>query len=383
MKKRLLSLFLALVMLVSLIPTTAFAWDDGGFGSVRVTNVDVSALGEMVAVTLDADTDIDCNLVFAGYSESGKLLISAARKISAPHGETFDFPCEGLSDLGSLAMVKVFALGSDNRLLGMPYETQAYSANPTRDGGSWEYRWGEYLDWQCDNGTLTITNQRKDYPGTILGRGELTNGNSYPWEKYKDRVTALNLVNISGVGSYAFSGYPALETLNSTAALNVEIEGFSKCPNLKTVNAQIGDLGPSAFMECESLKELDLRYAHSIGQYALSGTAIRQIVLQYPDVALHGGAFNGMNKQTLKIYPSVAMEGWIIGWGVPVTVNIINKPVTAKLSTGKITLSSDNSKGADMKLVPPKGFSIQDLGIRNVSLDSENYNPNCMYSSCD
>ena len=78
-------------------------------------------------------------------------------------------------------------------------------------------------------------------------------------------------------------------------------------------------------------------------------------------------------KQTLKIYPSVVLEGWIIGWGEPVTVNIINKPVTAKLSTGKLTLSSVNSKGADMKLVPPKGHSIQDLGIRNVSLDSENY----------
>ncbi|MBD8990781.1 MAG: hypothetical protein EGQ87_07390, partial [Clostridiales bacterium] len=78
-------------------------------------------------------------------------------------------------------------------------------------------------------------------------------------------------------------------------------------------------------------------------------------------------------KQTLKIYPSVALEGWMIGWGEPVTVNIINKPVTAKLSTGKLTLSSVNSKGADMKLVPPKGFSIQDLGIRAVSLDSENY----------
>ena len=78
-------------------------------------------------------------------------------------------------------------------------------------------------------------------------------------------------------------------------------------------------------------------------------------------------------KQTLKIYPSVVLDGWIIGWGEPVTVNIINKPVTAKLSTGKLTLSSVNSKGADMKLVPPKGFSIQDLGIWNVDLDSENY----------
>ena len=308
MKKRLLSLFLALVMLVSLIPTTAFALNDGDSGSVRVTNVDVNALGEMVAVTLDADTDIDCNLVFAGYSESGKLLISAARKISAPHGETFDFPCEGLSDVGSLATVKVFALGPDNRLLGMPYETQAYSANPTQDGGSWEYRRAEYLDWQYDNGTLTITNQRKDYPGVIPGRGELTNRNSYPWEKYKDRVTALNLVNISGVGAHAFSGYPALETLNSTAALNVEIGGFFQCPNLKTVNAQIGDLDVDAFNGCESLKELDLRYAHSIRQYALSGTAIGQIVLQYPDVALHGGAFNGMNNLVYVSLPAGMTE---------------------------------------------------------------------------
>ena len=78
-------------------------------------------------------------------------------------------------------------------------------------------------------------------------------------------------------------------------------------------------------------------------------------------------------KQTLKIYPSVALEGWIIGWGEPVTVNIINKPVTAKLSTGKLTLSSVNSKGTDMKLVPPKGYSIQDLGIRKIAVDSGNY----------
>ena len=135
MKKRLLSLFLALVMLVSLIPTTAFALHDGDSGYVRVTNVDVRAGEEMVGVTLDADTDIDCNLVFAGYSESGKLLVSAARKVSAyEHGPTFGLSCKGLSSVGSLATVKVFALGPDNRLLGIPYETQAYSANPTRDG---------------------------------------------------------------------------------------------------------------------------------------------------------------------------------------------------------------------------------------------------------
>lgn len=308
MKKRLLSLLLALVMLVSLLPTTAFALHDGDSGSVRVTNVDVSALGEMVAVTLDADTDIDCNLVFAGYSESGKLLISAARKISAPHGETFDFPCEGLSDVGSLAVVKVFVLGPDNRLLGMPYETQAYSANPTQDGGSWEYRRAEYLDWQYDNGTLTITNQRKDYPGIIPGSGELAEGNSYPWEKYKDRVTALNLVNISTVGGYVFSGYPALETLNSTAALSVEIEGFSQCPNLKTVNAQIGDLGIGAFTGCESLEELDLRYVQSIKQYALARTAIGQIVLQNPYVLLDGGSFNGMNNLVYVSLPAGMTE---------------------------------------------------------------------------
>ncbi len=309
MKKRLLSLLLALVMLVSLIPTTAFALHDGYSGYVRVTNVDVRAGEEMVGVTLDADINTDYNLVFAGYSESGKLLVSATREVAAfEHGPTFGFPCEGLSNVGSLATVKVFALGPDNRLLGMPYETQAYSANPTQDGGSWEYRRAEYLDWQYDNGTLTITNQRKDYPGTILGSGELAEGNSYPWEKYKDRVTALNLVNISFVGGYVFSKYPALETLNSTAALSVEIEGFSQCPKLKTVNAQIGDLGVAAFQGCESLEELDLRYVQSIEQYALAGTAIGQIVLQNPYVTLHGGSFAMMNNLVYVSLPAGMTE---------------------------------------------------------------------------
>ena len=307
MKKRLLSLFLALVMLVSLLPTTAFAFKVNDFGSVRITKVDMS-LPIKCSVTLDTKTSIECNLVLAGYSESGKLLASVTRKVAFSGRQPVDLPCEELAEAGSLATVKVFALGPDNRLLGMPYETQAYSANPTQDGGSWEYRRAEYLDWQYDNGTLTITNQRKDYPGIIPGSGELAEGNSYPWEKYKDRVTALNLVNISGVGGYVFSKYPALETLNSTAALSVEIEGFSQCPNLKTVNAQIGDLGIGAFTGCESLEELDLRYVQSIKQYALARTAIGQIVLQNPYVLLDGGSFNGMNNLVYVSLPAGMTE---------------------------------------------------------------------------
>lgn len=307
MKKRLLSLLLALVMLVSLIPTTAFAFKVDSFGSVRITKVDMS-LPIKCSVTLDTKTSIECNLVLAGYSESGKLLASVTRKVAFSGRQPIDLPCEELAEAGSLATVKVFALGPDNRLLGMPYETQAYSANPTQDGGSWEYRWGEYLDWQYDNGTLTITNQRKNYPGTILGIGELDSDNPYPWKPYQNRVTTLNLVNISIVGGYAFSEYPALETLSSTAALSVEIEGFSKCPNLKTVNAQIDNLGVAAFQGCSSLEELDLRYAQSIGQSALSGTAIGQIILQNPDVQLHGGAFDMMNNLVYVSLPTGMTE---------------------------------------------------------------------------
>ncbi len=307
MKKRLLSLLLALVMLVSLLPTTAFAFKVDDFGSVRITKVDMS-LPIKCSVTLDTKTSIECNLVLAGYSESGKLLASVTRKVVFSGRGPIDLPCEELAEAGSLATVKVFALGPDNRLLGMPYETQAYSANPTQDGGSWEYRWGEYLDWQYDNGTLTITNQRKNYPGTILGIGELDSDNPYPWKPYQNRVTTLNLVNISIVGGYAFSEYPALETLNSTAALSVEIEGFSKCPNLKTVNAQIDNLGVAAFQGCSSLEELDLRNAQSLGQYALGGTAIRQIILQNPDVQLHGGAFDMMNNLVYVSLPTGMRE---------------------------------------------------------------------------
>jgi len=310
MKKRLLSLFLALVMLVSLVPTTAFALSDIDYGWVSITNVDVRVWANMFYVTLNPDTDYDYNLVFAGYSESGKLLVSAAHEISASHenGRIISLDCEGLSDAGSLATVKVFALGPDNRLLGMPYETQAYASNPTQDGGTWEYRRGEYLYWQYDNGTLTIASQYSGYPAIIPGEGELSEGNSYPWAKYKNRVTTLNLESIGIVGGYVFSEYRALETVNSDVYLSVDIEGFSKCPNLKTVNAKISNLAPSAFLECGSLEELDLRDAQSIGQYALSGTAIRQIVLQNPDVELHGGAFQGMNNLVYVSLPAGMTE---------------------------------------------------------------------------
>lgn len=305
MKKRLLSLFLALVMLVSLIPTTAFAStvDDG---HVQITAVDVNE--DRITVTMNMATKADSSLVFAGYSESGKLLASQVYRMEPlqEYGVDADFPCEDLSEVGNLATVKVFVLGPDNRLLGMPYETQAFSSNPTKDGGTWEYRWGEYLDWAYDNGTLTVTSQRRGYPGIIPGSGELAENNPHPWEKYKDRVTTLNLVNIGYVGGYVFSEYPALETVRSDVALHVEIEGFSKCPNLKTVDALIDTLGPSAFLECGSLEELDLRYAQSIGQYALSGTAIRQVILLNSQVELHGGAFQGMNNL---VYVSLCTPG--------------------------------------------------------------------------
>ena len=78
-------------------------------------------------------------------------------------------------------------------------------------------------------------------------------------------------------------------------------------------------------------------------------------------------------KRTLKDVLYAGLEGWLNLEPVPVTINIINKPVTAKLSTGKITLSSVNSKGTDLQLVAPKGYALQDLGIREVTVDSNDY----------
>ena len=283
MKKRLLSLFLALVMLLSLVPATAFA-DSSDSDWVTITDVKVN--GDQITVKMDMRTTADGNLVFAGYSESGKLLASRVFQMEATQedGIEADFDCEGLSDIGSLATVKVFALGKDNRLLGMPYETHS---NATHDEGSW---WG--LWWEYDNGSLTVTYYGND-PATIPGTGELS-GQTYPWEKYKDQITTLNLVNIDEVGSKAFKGYRALETVNADAYLSVGTQGFSNCANLKTVNARISGLGVSAFQGCSSLEELDVRQANNIGSKALKETAIRKIVLQNPEVNLTIDAFGGM-----------------------------------------------------------------------------------------
>ncbi|HBK02984.1 MAG TPA: hypothetical protein DDY87_00960, partial [Clostridiales bacterium] len=283
MKKRLLSLFLALVMLVSLVPTTAFARSDDG--SVRITSVNV--INEDIQVKGYFYVPDGCNLVFAAYSESGKLLASQVNTMNPLYEEQMvegQFQCYDLLELGELATVKVFALGKDNRLLGLPYETHS---NATHDEGSWWDLW-----WEYDNGSLTVTYYGND-PATIPGTENLR-GDTYPWEKYKDQITTLNLVNIDEVGSKAFKGYRALETVNADAYLSVGTQGFSNCANLKTVNARISGLGVSAFQGCSSLEELDVRQAQSIDPYALAGTAIGQVVLQNPEVNLTIDAFGGM-----------------------------------------------------------------------------------------
>ena len=292
-------------MLVSLVPTTAFALNDADYGWVRITDVDVRPQSNMFYVTLDADTNYDYNLVFAGYSESRKLLVSAAHEISASHevGRIISLDCEGLSDAGNLATVKVFALRKDNRLLGLPYETQAYSSNPTHDEGSWRGLW-----WEYDNGTLTVTSYYGNDLATIPGTGVLDEGESYPWAKYKNRVTTLNLESVGTVGSYAFSEYRALETVNADSYLDVKISGFMHCTKLKTVNAKISSLDPSAFLNCAALEELDVRQARSIGQYALAGTAIGQVVLQNPDVELNSGSFADMNNLVYVSLPAAMTE---------------------------------------------------------------------------
>ena len=61
MKKRLLSLFLALVMLVSLLPTTAFAFKVDDFGSVRITKVDMSLPIAWANCQAKCNTDLRIN----------------------------------------------------------------------------------------------------------------------------------------------------------------------------------------------------------------------------------------------------------------------------------------------------------------------------------
>ena len=90
--------------------------------------------------------------------------------------------------------------------------------------GSGQY--GENLIWELtSNGTLTI-----------IGSGEMlsqSGAEGYPWQAYGDRISVIELYDLTSVGDYAFAGMTGLNQIMVYSTLNtIGQSAFAGCTNL-------------------------------------------------------------------------------------------------------------------------------------------------------
>ena len=108
---------------------------------------------------------------------------------------------------------------------------------------------------------------------------DLPDYNSYSsrpvWDSYKDRITSVELINFSRIGSYTFYDYPALKSVNFGTVDEVGSYAFAYCDSLENVfladyYAYYTKIEKYAFYGCSSLKHVAFPDHTTIGEYAFA-----------------------------------------------------------------------------------------------------------------
>ena len=101
-----------------------------------------------------------------------------------------------------------------------------------------------------------------------------------PWEPYREQIKSVDIGSgVSTIGSYAFNGYPNLETVTAASVTSIKSYAFYNCTGLKYVDIpSVEIIENHSFYGCRNLisrnntdTALRINMATSIGNYAFSG----------------------------------------------------------------------------------------------------------------
>lgn len=271
MKRRVLSLLLALAMVLSLVPSVGFAEeaDQGEAGTgepavqsyagegARLDGAEV-VKGKTSGVYVRTKYQISAmsfvsggtyRFVAAAYDDDGKLLNSgyAEQRLYDTDGEQVIL-FEG--DVPEYCGVCVFLLDRDNVYLDSRYAEWTEIA---RSGEQGDLKW----EFEPQYGTLTVTGD-----GRALMEPNQITPSGYSWSYFADEVKELVLDNVVNISDGAFADFPNLEEVEVRSTVSetfpIGAHAFENCSSLKTVKLFPTDLGEYAFAGCESLEQLTL-----------------------------------------------------------------------------------------------------------------------------
>ena len=126
---------------------------------------------------------------------------------------------------------------------------------------------------------------------------KLTEIGGYAFQ-YQRSLKTLTMPLVETIGSYAFQGCQALEEMNLSLVTKINSYCFTGCTKLKKVTCpQITQIATQGFYNCTSLAEITLPEGiTSLGDYALSNTALEQIIVPSTVRNVNNRCFNANSK---------------------------------------------------------------------------------------
>ena len=235
MKKRLLALFLTMVMLFSLFPASAFA-----VGELEETGV--IPMEEAATVAEEGETGVNT------AEERAEVIPDPASEEApvgvAPGMPTGELPVE--ENLGGDGVLdSPFA-----DLNALPEAPAADEIQATIASGSC----GKNLTWSLENNVLTIS-----------GSGAMTSWSSKsntPWYNYRETIAKIVLPNgMTSIGDYAFYGCKYVTSVDIPAGVTrIGYYAFEYCSSLTNVEIPEGltIIGDYTFRYCSSLAYVEI-----------------------------------------------------------------------------------------------------------------------------
>ncbi len=220
---------------------------------------------------------------------------------------------------------------------------------------------GSFLTWTVQNDGFLV----------FSGSGAMynwSNKEEVPWYPYRSRITNISLTNVSGVGSYAFSGLERITSISIPNTVNSVGEGaFLDCIALETVNFANGctltTIGSSTFRGCTTLRTIALPNSiAAINQYAFYNCTALTTVTAYSGTQLTTVgpyAFYGCRKLA-----SFTMASTITAIGDHAFYNCVSLPAI-NLPAGLTTLGSYSfygCTGATGTITIPSGITAIPAG---------------------
>ena len=361
MKKRVLSLLLVLMMVLSLVPTMALAEDDIVAYAVTGGNIYFDKSTGTITDCDDSVTEavIPAEIEGAPVTSIGEWAFSGCTgltSIEIPNSVTSigGFAFQGCTGLTSITITnRVTSIG--NRAFQSCTGLKKIDIPDSVTSIGYEAFWGctgltsitipdsvTSISWGIFRDCTGLTSITIPNSVTSIGSGAFSGCTSLTSVAIPDSVTSigggafsgctsLESINIDSgywgsIYSYAFQGCTSLETVNMVSCRSISEYAFQGCTVLKnlTLPSNLQTIGQFAFEKCTSLETLTIPgNVSEIGNSTFSGcTALKSVSLPLSLKTVGNAAFRYCSSLA-----DVYYEGDSVQWG-EISIAPYNEPLT-------------------------------------------------------